>query len=100
MAANSGLAKPWNLSPELEAIVGKGPLPRTEVTKKVWDYIKANNLQNPENKREIRPDATLGKVLGNEPINMLQMTKVISGHMTPTESKASEEEEESMPMAA
>jgi chromatin remodeling complex protein RSC6 len=96
MAANSGLSKPWNLSPELEAVVGKGPLPRTEVTKKLWDYIKSHNLQNPENKREIRPDATLGKVIGTEPINMMKMTGAVSKHMTPTEVK----EEDSMPMAA
>lgn len=82
MAAAKGLAKPMNLSPELEAIVGAGPMPRTQVTKKIWEYIKANNLQNPENKREIRPDAKLGKVLGNDPINMFQMTKVVSQHLS------------------
>ncbi|MEO6728566.1 MAG: SWIB/MDM2 domain-containing protein [Candidatus Dojkabacteria bacterium] len=80
--AAGGLAKPMNLSAELQEIVGAGPMPRTEVTKKLWVYIKANNLQNPENKREIMPDAKLGKVLGNNPINMFAMTKVVSQHLS------------------
>lgn len=77
-----GLKKPMNLSPELQAIVGAGPMPRTEVTKGLWAYIKENNLQNPQNKREILPDEKLGKVLGNDPINMFAMTKVVSQHLS------------------
>jgi chromatin remodeling complex protein RSC6 len=53
---NSALLKPVELSPELQKIVGDGPMPRGEVTKKVWDYIKQNGLQNPENKRNIKAD--------------------------------------------
>jgi len=49
--ANSGLSKPMNLSPELQDIIGPGPMPRTEVTKALWVYIKANNLQDPQDKR-------------------------------------------------
>ncbi|MBI4093436.1 hypothetical protein HY417_00575, partial [Candidatus Kaiserbacteria bacterium] len=49
--ANPALLKPMNLSAELEAVVGKGPLPRGQVVKKLWEYIKENNLQNPQNKR-------------------------------------------------
>jgi chromatin remodeling complex protein RSC6 len=87
-ATPKGLAKPMKLSPELQAIVGSGPMPRTEVTKALWVYIKKNNLQNPSNKREIMPDATLSKVLGKDPINMFAMTKVVSGHMTSTSAPA------------
>lgn len=80
--AGQGLKAPLNLSPELAAIVGAGPMPRTEVIKQLWVYIKANNLQNPENKREILPDAKLGKVLGTAPIHMMAMGKEISKHLS------------------
>ncbi len=103
MAANSGLSKPVNLSPELEAIVGAGPMPRTEVTKKLWVYIKDNHLQNPENKREIKPDEKLGKVIGTNPILMFAMTREVSKHMTPTAASttpASDTDAMSMPQAA
>ena len=79
--ANSALSKPVNITPELEEIVGKGPMPRTEVTKKLWNYIKSHNLQNPEKKRMIRPDEKLGKILGSGEIDMMQMTKKVSGHI-------------------
>lgn len=77
----NALQTPKNLSSELEAIVGKGPMPRTEVTKKVWDYIKANNLQKEGDKRTIQPDAKLGAVIGNDDINMMKMTGKISAHI-------------------
>lgn len=79
--ANSALSKPVSISPELEAIVGKGPMPRTDVTKKLWDYIKKNDLQNPEKKRNIRPDEKLAAVLGSAEIDMMQMTKKVSAHI-------------------
>ncbi|MHA7819931.1 MAG: SWIB/MDM2 domain-containing protein [Erythrobacter sp.] len=78
----NALQKPMQLSPELEAIVGKGPMPRTEVTSKVWAYIKANNLQKETDKRTIQPDAKLGAVIGNEDINMMKMTGKISKHIS------------------
>lgn len=78
----NALQKPMQLSPELEAIVGKGPMPRTEVTKKVWDYIKGNNLQKEGDKRTICPDAKLGAVIGNDDINMMKMTGKISKHIS------------------
>ena len=56
-AKNNALNKPVNVSPALEAVVGKGPLTRAEVTSKVWAYIKANGLQDSVNKRNINPDA-------------------------------------------
>lgn len=81
--ANSGLAKPMTLSPELQSVVGSGPMPRTEVTKKLWEYIKANNLQNPENKRNILADEKLKKVFdGKGEVTMFEMTKLVSAHMT------------------
>jgi chromatin remodeling complex protein RSC6 len=82
MAINSALAKPLNLSPELEAVVGKGPLPRTEVVKKLWEYIKANNLQNPANKRNILADDKLKAIFGGKgEVTMFEMTKLVSAHM-------------------
>lgn len=78
----SAFMAPVQPSPELAAIVGSKPLPRTEITKKLWEYIKKHDLQNPKNKREICPDATLAKVFGsNEPINMFQMAKVVNQHV-------------------
>jgi len=74
--------KPVNISAELADLIGPGPLPRTEVTKKVWDYIKLHKLQDQTNKRMINPDAKLGKVLGGlEPIDMFKMTGKISKHL-------------------
>jgi chromatin remodeling complex protein RSC6 len=77
----NALQAPKELTSELEAIVGKGPMPRTEVTSKVWAYIKANNLQKETDKRTIVPDAKLGAVIGNEEINMMKMTGKISKHI-------------------
>lgn len=82
MAINSALSKPLNLSSELEAVVGKGPLPRTEVVKKLWEYIKKNNLQNPANKRNILADEKLKAVFGGKgEVTMFEMTKLVSAHM-------------------
>ena len=74
--------KPVQPSPELAAIVGNEPLPRTEVTKKVWDYIRQHNLQNPQNKRMIRADDKLKKVFGGkDEVSMFEMTKLINQHL-------------------
>jgi chromatin remodeling complex protein RSC6 len=74
--------KPMQPSPELAKVVGSDPLPRSEVTKKVWDHIKKNNLQNPENKREIIADDKLEPVFGSKRLNMFQMTKAINKHLS------------------
>ncbi len=74
--------QPMNLSPELAAVVGKGPMPRTEVTKKLWEYIKKHKRQDEKNRRLINPDDKLAKVLGKKPINMFDMTKVVSKHLS------------------
>ena len=82
MAINSALSKPLNLSAELEAVVGKGPLPRTEVVKQLWVYIKKNNLQNPANKRNILADEKLKAVFGGKgEVTMFEMTTLVTPHM-------------------
>jgi len=79
----SAFMKPMKISDELAAIVGRGPLPRTEVTKKLWAYIKKNKLQDPKNKRNINPDESLKKVLGNKKsVNMFEMTKLVNEHLS------------------
>ena len=78
----SALMKPVNVSADLAEIVGKGPMPRTEITKKLWDYIRKNKLQDAKAKRFINPDAKLAKVLGTtSQIDMFQMTKKVSAHV-------------------
>jgi chromatin remodeling complex protein RSC6 len=79
--ARGGIAKPVTPSPELAAIVGKDPLPRSEIVSKMWDHIKKNNLQNPENKREILADDKLEKVFGAKKVTMFEMNKHISKHV-------------------
>lgn len=81
--ANPALMRPLKLSAALEAVVGKGPLPRGQVVKKLWEYIKSNGLQDQVNKRNINADDKL-KVLfgGKSMVNMFEMTKLVSAHMT------------------
>ena len=81
--AVSAFMKPLNVSPELAAVVGKGPMARSEVVKALWVYIKKNNLQDPKNKRNINADANLKKVFGGKDVvNMFEMTKLVSKHLT------------------
>ena len=80
--ANQGLAREVQPSADLAAVVGNSAMPRTEVTKKVWDYIKANGLQDQTNKRMINADAKLKKVFGGkDQVSMFEMTKLISNHL-------------------
>lgn len=80
--ANPALLKPLALSAELEAVVGKGPMPRSQVVKKLWEYIKKHDLQNPKNKRNIIADALLLPVFGGKAeVNMFEMTKLVSAHL-------------------
>lgn len=79
--ANPALLKPLTVSPQLEAVVGKGPLPRGQVVKKLWEYIKANGLQDKVNKRNIHADAKLRPIFGKEEVNMFEMTKLVSKHL-------------------
>ncbi|MEK7069049.1 MAG: SWIB/MDM2 domain-containing protein [Patescibacteria group bacterium] len=81
--ANPALLKPYNLSADLEAVIGKGPLPRGQVVKKIWEYIKKNDLQNPKNKRNIIADAKLKPIFGGKgEVTMFEMTKLVSGHLS------------------
>ena len=77
MAGNNALQKPVTVSSELENVIGKGPMTRAQVTSKVWEYIKANNLQDSKDKRQINPDAKLGA----EQISMFKMTAAVSKHL-------------------
>ena len=75
--------KPMNISDDLAAVVGKGPMPRSEVVKGLWVYIKKHNLQDPSNKRNINADAALKKVFGGKSVvNMFEMTKLVSKHLS------------------
>jgi len=75
--------KPVTPDAALAAVVGAAPLPRTELTKKLWEYIKSNDLQNPSNRREIIADAKLKKVFdGKDKVSRFEMTKLVSGHVS------------------
>ena len=80
--ANAAFSKPMQLSADLEAVIGKGPMPRSEVVKQIWVYIKKNGLQDQKNKRNINADEKLKKVFGGKAtVNMFEMTKLVSGHL-------------------
>ena len=74
--------KPLNLSDALAAVIGSKPVPRTEVVKQLWKYIKKHDLQNPANKREIIADDKLKKVFNKAKVNMFEMTKIVSKHLS------------------
>jgi len=77
-----GFMKPLYPDDALAAVVGKEPLPRTEVTKKIWDYIREHNLQDPNDKRTIRADAKLRPIFnGKDSVSMFEMTKLVNGHL-------------------
>ncbi len=80
-APNAAFMKPLTPSAELAAVIGAEPAPRTEVTKKVWDYIKQHNLQDPANKRMINADAKLKPIFGKDQVSMFEMTKLISNQL-------------------
>ncbi len=72
---------PVTPSAQLAEIVGSKPIPRTEVTKKLWDYIKKNKLQDPKNKRNINADAKLKPIFKKDQVTMFEMTRLISKHL-------------------
>lgn len=79
---NPAFMRPWTLSDELGAVVGMRPMPRTEVTKKLWDYIKKNKLQDAINRRMINADEKLKRVFGGRSkVSMFEMTKLVSKHL-------------------
>jgi chromatin remodeling complex protein RSC6 len=80
-APSAAFMKPMTPSAILAAVVGAMPLPRTEVTKKVWDYIKKNKLQDEINRRMINADANLRAIFGKAQVSMFEMTKLISNQL-------------------
>lgn len=80
--ANSALLKSLQPSTELAAVVGSSPISRPDVVGRMWEYIKANNLQNPQNKREILADAKLEPVFGAKSTTMFEMNKHLSRHLS------------------
>lgn len=79
--ANSAFMKPVQPDADLAAVVGDKPLPRTQVVKKLWDYIKANKLQDTANKRNINADAKLLKVFGKAQVTMFELPGLIGKHI-------------------
>lgn len=80
-APSAAFMKPMTPSAILAAVVGAMPLPRTEVTKKVWDYIKQHSLQDAVNRRMINADANLRAIFGKAQVSMFEMTKLISNQL-------------------
>ncbi|MGE0763785.1 MAG: SWIB/MDM2 domain-containing protein [Bdellovibrionales bacterium] len=78
---NMAFMKPLTPSSALAAIVGASPLPRTEVVKKLWAYIKKNKLQDAKNRRNINADAKLKPIFGKGTVSMFEMTKIVSKHL-------------------
>jgi chromatin remodeling complex protein RSC6 len=79
---NAAFMKPVTPSPQLAEVIGEKAVPRTEVTKKLWAYIKKNNLQDPKNRRMIKADGALKPVFGGKAqVNMFEMTKLVGKHL-------------------
>ena len=81
-AGNSAFMAPVTPDAALAAVVGGDPLPRTEITKRIWDYIRTNNLQDPNDKRTIRADAKLRPIFGGkDSVTMFELTKLVNSHV-------------------
>jgi upstream activation factor subunit UAF30 len=80
---NAAFMKAMNIGPALQPVVGSKPIPRTEVVKKLWEYIKKNKLQDPKERRNINADENLKKVFnGKKTVSMFEMTKLVSKHLS------------------
>lgn len=79
--ANAAFMRPLTPSTALAAIIGASPMPRTQVVKKLWDYIKKNKLQDEKNKRNINADDKLKTLFGKATVSMFEMTKIVSKHL-------------------
>ena len=79
---NAAFMAPMTISPALAEVIGAKPMPRTEVTKKIWDYIKKNGLQDKANRRNINADEKLMKIFGKKQVSMFEMTKLVSKHLS------------------
>jgi len=81
-SGGGGFSAPLQPDAALAAVIGSDPQPRTEVTKRIWDYIRTNNLQDPKDKRTIRADAKLKPVFdGKDAVSMFEMTKLVNSHL-------------------
>src|SRR5690606_38774559 len=78
---NAAFMKPLTPSATLAAVIGSEPVPRTEVTKKIWDYIKKHDLQDPKNRRNINADDKLRPLFGKDQVSMFELTKLVSAHL-------------------
>ena len=76
-----GIHKPVQPSADLAAAVGEGPMPRSQIVSKMWEYIKAHDLQDAKDKRQINADAKLEKIFGKKQVSMFEMNKHISAHV-------------------
>lgn len=79
---NAAFMKPLTPSAELAAVIGSDPLPRTEVTKRIWEYIKKHDLQDPSNRRNINADDKLRPLFGKSQVSMFELTKIVNGHLS------------------
>lgn len=79
---NAAFMKAMTPSPQLAEIIGTTPMPRTEVTKKVWEYIKAHKLQDDAKRTMINADAKLKVIFGKDQVSMFEMTKLINAHLS------------------
>ena len=79
---NAAFMKPMTPSAELAAVIGSTPMPRTEVTKKILEYIKKHDLQDAANRRNINADDKLRPIFGKEQVSMFEMTKLVSQHLS------------------
>ena len=80
---NAAFMKPMKVSADLGAVIGNNPMPRTEVTKKIWAYIKKHGLQDTKNRRNINSDDKLKPIFGGKKqVSMFEMTKLISKHLS------------------
>src|SRR3954462_6647794 len=78
---NAAFMRPMQTTPALAAVVGNGAMPRTEVTKKLWQYIKRNGLQDAKERRMINADEKMKAVLGKNRVSMFEMTKLVNKHL-------------------
>ena len=78
---NPAFMKPLTPSATLAAVIGNEAVPRTEVTKRIWDYIKKHNLQDPQNRRNINADDKLRPLFGKDQVSMFELTKLVNAHL-------------------
>lgn len=79
---NAAFMKPMNISATLAEVIGSKPIPRTEVTSKLWGYIKKNNLQDKKNRRMINADAKLKPIFKKDQVSMFEMTALVGKHLS------------------